>query len=169
METHNSNQMSNFSSSFWEYYNLSFYCYSTVTQMVTPVCQNKELRNSIPLKQIKTDTQTLEYLPNLSKYLLHQRWACICFMFERPEGKGTRIFRARDNAKWSNLLHGVWCTALPSFQAMYSLHSPVGWSHGNSVIRIFWAILHTIGSMEVKRFLQCALLLAKTVIRIFVL
>jgi hypothetical protein len=23
------------------YYNLSFYCYSTVTQMVTPVCQNK--------------------------------------------------------------------------------------------------------------------------------
>lgn len=90
-----------------------------------------------------TDKQTLVYLPNLSKYFLHQRWACICFMFERPEGKGTRIFRTRDNAKWSNLLHGVWCTALPSFQTMYSLHSPVGWSHGNSVIRIFSAILHT--------------------------
>lgn len=75
---------------------------------------------------------TLVYLPNLSKYLLHHRCARICFIFERPEGRGTRIFRARVRAKWSSLLHGVWCSALPSFQIIYSLHSPVGWSHGNS-------------------------------------
>lgn len=85
-----------------------------------------------PKPKTKIIAYILAHLPNLSKYLLHQRWACICFMFKRPEGTGTSIFRIKVRAKWSSLLHGVWCTALPSFHAMYSLHSPVGWSHGNS-------------------------------------
>jgi len=50
----------------------------------------------------------------------------------RPEGKGTKIFRTRDKTILSSLDHGVRVVLLPSLKARYSAQSRVGWSQGNS-------------------------------------
>jgi hypothetical protein len=106
----------------------------------------------LPQYKTKINAYILVHLLNWSKYLLHQRWAWICFMFERPEGRGTSIFRIKVRAKLSSLLHGVRCTALPSFHAMYSLHSPVGLSHGNSETK--YKIYITLISLHFIHFLR---------------